>query len=141
MKISILALSLLLPFHAHALEAMKCNTMSGKTLWAGFGRIVRSGDPAPTYFPIEFTVFKSRTELQDRVYFERTKDSLAIPVLVSQYSISFSFPAKNGAETQIEDFNLRIYSPRDAKAFRGTWTTIRSDGSRTGEIVNCSVYR
>ena len=136
-----LILALLLPLQAHALEALKCNTMSGKTLWAGFGRIVRSGDPAPTYYPIEFTVFKSRTELQDRVYFARTKDALAIKVSVTPVSLEFAFPAQNGSEMQTEEFNLRLYSPKDEKAYVGTWSVIKADGSRSGEHANCSVYK
>lgn len=141
MKFAILVAALLLPFNAHALEALKCNTMSGKTLWAGFGRIVRSGDPTPTYYPIEFTIFKSRTELQDRVYFARTKDALAIKISVTPVSLEFAFPAKNGEEIQSEEFSLRLYSPKDSKAYVGTWMVTKADGSRSGEHANCSVYQ
>jgi hypothetical protein len=126
---------------AQAMEFMKCNTVKGKTLWASFGKKMRSGDPAPTYFPVDLTLFRSPTELQDRVLFNSSKDAAGIPVEVTSATIYLAFPAK-GADGQPEwqALRLRLYRPgKSSTAYIGEWATGK-DKLETKEQAFCSVY-
>lgn len=126
---------------AQALEFMKCNTMSGKTLWASFGKKMRSGDPAPTYFPSDITLLRSPKELQDRILFNSSKDAAGIPLEVTSASIHFAFPAKGrDGQPEWQALRLRLYSPgRSATAYIGEWVTGK-EAIATKEQTFCSVY-
>jgi hypothetical protein len=130
-----------LPLSAHSMEFMKCNTMGGKTLWASFGKKMRSGDPAPTYFPVDLTLFRSPTELQDRILFNSSKDAAGIPLEVTTATIHFAFPAKGlDGQPEWQALRLRLYSPgRSATAYIGEWATGK-DQLQTKEQAFCSVY-
>jgi len=129
------------PAQAHAFEFIKCNTLSGKTLWGSFGKKMRSGDPAPTYFPSDLALFRSPKELQDRIIFNSSKDAAGIPVEVTSATINFAFPAKGIDGTpEWQAFRLRVYSPgKSATAYIGEWATGK-DKLETKEQVFCSVY-
>jgi hypothetical protein len=119
---------------------LKCNTLTGKTLWASFGKRKTSGSPEVTLFPTELTVFASREQLQDRQVIDRTADALKIVVKATPVSIQFAFDAKSlTGGTQLESFDLRLHSPRSRNAFTGTWTTTK-DGVVQGVQVFCSAY-
>lgn len=130
-----------LPLPAHALEFMKCNTMSGKTLWASFGKKMRSGDPAPTYFPVDLTLFRTPKELQDRILFNSSKDAAGIPLEVTAATINFAFPAKGmDGQPEWQALRLRIYRPgKSSTAYIGEWATGK-EAPATKEQAFCSVY-
>lgn len=124
--------------HAQALEVIKCNSRDGKTLWASFGK--RTSSSEITYFPTEFTLFRSATELQERLIFWRTKDALKIPVKVTAWTISFDIPSETSdGGPSIERFYLRRYSPKSKTAYSGSWVTQTSKGEQVTSVA-CSVY-
>jgi hypothetical protein len=129
-----------LPSSAQAFEFIKCNTVSGRTLWASFGKKMRSGDPAPIYFPSDLTLLRGK-ELQDRILFNSSKDAAGIPVEVTSATIHFAFPAKGtGGSPEWQAFRLRLYSPgKSSTAYIGEWATGK-DKLETKEQVFCSVY-
>lgn len=136
-----LALPLLAASPAHALEFMKCNTLSGKTLWASFGKKMRSGDPAPTYFPSDIALFRAPQELQDRILFNSSKDAAGIQLDVTSATIHFAFPAKGVDGLPVwQALRLRLYSPgKSSTAYIGEWATGR-EKLETKERVFCSAY-
>jgi hypothetical protein len=92
------------------------------------------------YFPTEFTLFRSSTELQERIVFPRTKDALKIAINISPTTIIFAVPSvgTDGAPS-LETLNLRLYSTKNANAYTGTWTTQDSTGTTTVPLA-CSVF-
>jgi hypothetical protein len=124
---------------AQAMEFMKCNSMDGKTLWASFGK--RANSDGVKYFAIEVTLFRSATELQQRILFRNSKEAMAaMPIAFSPTKINFALTSVgvDGAPS-VEIFELHLYSPRSATAFSGTWVTQNSSGSVTVPLA-CSVY-
>jgi hypothetical protein len=140
MKSFLLVAALALPLQAQALEFIKCNSVGGKTLWATFGKKVRSGDPAPTYFPVDLTLLRGK-ELVDRLLFNSSKDSAGLPVEATSATIHFAFPAKGAdGNPEWQAFRLRLYSPgKSANAYVGEWA-VGKDQLETKEQVFCSVY-
>jgi hypothetical protein len=140
-NLSLLALVALLPFPAHAFEFMKCNTMSGKTLWASFGKKMSSGDKAPMYFPVDLTLLQGKA-LVDRLQFNGSKDAAGIPVEVTSATIAFAFPAKGAdGNPQWQAFRLRLYAPgKSSTAYIGEWATGTQEKLENREQAFCSVY-
>lgn len=139
MKFVFLALILLSP-SAHAFEFVKCNSPSGKTLWASFGKKMRSGDTAPTYFPVDITLLKGKV-LVDRLLFNSSKDAAGLPVEWTSATLNFAFPVKgnDGAE-EWNALSLRLYSPgKSQNNFVGFWATGK-DALEKREQAFCSVY-
>ena len=129
-----------LPFPAHAFEFLKCNTMSGKTLWASFGKKMSSGDPAPTYFPVDLTLLRGK-ELVDRLQFNSSKDAAGIPVAVTSATIQFAFPVTVQGGVEWQALSLRLYSPgKSATAYKGLWATGTQEKQESSEETYCSVY-
>ncbi len=142
MKFVTLALAALFSFQLHALQFMKCGSREGKTFWASFGKIVKSGETEPTWFPIDFTLLNGEKSLQDRIYFYSTKEALKVPLAVSASSIELSFAAlgRDGKTPQTEQFQLKLYSPKDMTGFVGTWKSFDPANDLIESVqVMCSV--
>ena len=140
MRIFLISLLVLLSSQAQALVLLKCTAGEGKTLWASFGRYLRSQDTAYTYFPVELVVFSSRTTLQDRLLFDTLADSLKVEVRMSKKFIGFDFEAKgDDGVLQTEGIKIMRYKDDDPNTFFGTWVTTR-DGQQRFEQAACTVY-
>jgi hypothetical protein len=135
MRRILLIFAFLFAAQSHALVLAKCTSENGKTLWASFGRLWRSGDTDFTYFPVELTVFSSPTQLQDRIIFNDYHESLKIPVIFTGRSLIMRFDSQG----QNESLSVALYSDAAVNSFIGNWTTTKN-GDQHFEKVGCTIY-
>ncbi len=138
--VALLALGFLSAPAAHAVQFLKCNSEGGKTIYVTFGKVFRSGDAGPRYFPIEIVIFRSPQELQDRIFFGSFKDTKGIVVESNAAAFQMAFPAK-GVDGQIrtEALRLRLHSPQDLHGFVGEWATGK-ESLETKQRAFCSLF-
>jgi hypothetical protein len=140
MKIILVTVLTLFAPQAYAMEFLKCNSIEGKTLWASFSQRYTSGTKEKIHFPSDITILSSVDTLQDRIIYS-SSEGRKILVNVSPTAISFAFPAKGPeGKIQTEEFELRLYSPKNLSAFVGSWRSIDVDGNVRTVQAFCSAY-
>ncbi len=148
MKFISLILAVLVPC-AHAMEIppsqlpprrwelMKCTSEKNGTIWASFGRLYKSGQNEPVWFPTEIVLFAK--DFSYRELFPDYREALKVPVRVSPGSMSMTFLAKKGEIVQTNLVQLIQYDSRIPNAFLGNWNVSEPGKPDVSDLVSCSL--
>ena len=117
-------------------ELMKCTSERHGTIWASFGRLMRSGEDTVTYFPTEIVVFSP--DLTSRLLFPKFEDAFKIPTSVGPGRMSMKFDVPNGSKIRTHHLQIMQYDPRIDNAYVGNWSVTDSGDEKMGAVA-CSL--
>lgn len=124
------------PTEPFRFELMKCTSERHGTIWASFGRLMRSGEDTITYFPTEIVVFAP--DLTSRLLFPKFEDAFKIPTSVGPGRMSMEFEVPNGASVRTHLLQIMQYDPRIKNAYLGNWS-VKEAGEEKMAAVACSL--